>query len=234
MLTGNPWLDVILKAVVWGLAAFLGAYLAQKGRHRALAEDFAQILRSTQSEAEAKKRGETEAVQKDLRLILDQLAQTTTLTKQIEAEMSHQVWDRQMRLNLKRDLYMRLLGAIGEKLRILQTLDLLENQLGDPRYEPNRREARIKKHRETCERNDELTREIQAVAAVSCVSLPDDAVFFIDCLSKRIQGESIRTANAPAIERMRAEAAVFQEGFNQLALFARRDLGDQRQQQTAQ
>jgi hypothetical protein len=98
MLTGNPWLDLILKALLWGLTAFLGAYLAQKGQHRAIKEDLKDILKRAHAEAEAKRRGETEAVQRDLQLILDQLRQTTTLTKQIEADIAHRAWDLQMRV----------------------------------------------------------------------------------------------------------------------------------------
>lgn len=89
MLTSSPWLDLVLKAIVWGAAAYLGSYLAQKGQHRAMTEDLKKLLSRAQSEAEAKKRGETEAVQKDLYLILDQLRQTTELTKQIEADITY-------------------------------------------------------------------------------------------------------------------------------------------------
>jgi len=46
---------------------------------------------------------------------LDQLAETTSLTKRIEADIAHSAWDRQMRVNLKRDLYVRLLEAMGKK-----------------------------------------------------------------------------------------------------------------------
>ena len=105
MLTQNPLLDLVLKGIAWGIAAFVGAYLAQKGQHRASKEDFRLMLDKAQLEAEARKRGETDAFRKDLDLILDQLRQTTALTKQIEADITYAAWDRQMRVNLKRDQY---------------------------------------------------------------------------------------------------------------------------------
>ena len=51
--------------VSWGVAVYVGAYLAQKAQHRATKEDLTNILNRAQGEAEAKKTGETDAVQKD-------------------------------------------------------------------------------------------------------------------------------------------------------------------------
>ncbi len=126
MLLANPWLDLVLKAVVWAFAAYIGAYLAHKAQHRAIREDLTDALNRARSEAESKKSGETDAVQKDLGRILEQLRETTWLTKQIETDIAYRSWDRQMRVNLKRDLYIRLLEAVGEKIRTLQNLSRLE------------------------------------------------------------------------------------------------------------
>jgi hypothetical protein len=225
MLTGNPWLDLVLKGVFWAIAAFVGAYLAHKGHHRAIKEDFKEILNRTQTEAEAKKRGETEAVQKDLQRILDQLRQTTELAKQIEADIAHRAQDRQMRLDLKRDLYMRLLEAIGEKILTLHKLIRLETLLKDSRPDPARIEARLRNHRAACESSDELTRKIQAVAAVACISLPADTVSVLDVLSAQIDGQASRDAGAPPAQQAIAEVSLYKQAFNQFAAFAKRDLG---------
>lgn len=224
MLTGNPWLDLVLKAIVWGCASYLAAYLAQKGQHHAMLENLKQFLARTQGEAEAKKRGETEAVQKDLQLILNQLRQTTALTKQVESEIAHEAWDRQMRVNLKRDLYVRLLETTAEKVRTLHNLARLETILKDQRFEPERREVRMADHRALCGRNEDLNRNFQAAVAVAWVSLPHDTTAVLDHLSKRIEEESSRPATVA--DYMLKEAALHKEAFNHLATFARRDIGD--------
>jgi hypothetical protein len=224
MLTGNPWLELILKAILWGCASYLAVYLAQKARHRAMLEDLKQFLARTQGEAEAKKRGETEAVQKDLQLILEQLRQTTALTKQVESEIAHEAWDRQMRVNLKRDLYVRLLEIMAEKVRTLRNLARLETILKDQAFEPERRNGRVTQHRELCDRNEDLNGKFQAAVAVACVSLPLDTTAVLDRLSKLIDEESSRPA-AP-VEYMLTEAALHKEAFDRLAVFAKRDIGD--------
>ena len=70
------------------LAAFLGAYAAAKGRQRAAKEDSDQI-----------------------RL---ELARNTQAVKEIEAKVNSDLWDRQWRLNQKRDVYARLIEGMGE------------------------------------------------------------------------------------------------------------------------
>lgn len=206
-------------------AAYVAAYLAQKAQHRAMKEDLANILSRAQSEAEGKKRGETDAVQKDLQRILDQLAETTSLAKRIEADIAHRAWDRQMRVNLKRDLYVRLLEGMGERIRTLQSLARLEVLLKDPWSDRDRREARVIKHREMCNASDDLAKRFQAAAAIACISLPSDTVGLIDSLSSQLDEQS-RNATGSAAQQMLAEAAIFQDGFNHMAALAKRDIGD--------
>lgn len=226
LLSGNPWVDLVLKAVLWGLAVYLAAYFASKAQHRAIAEDLKHLIVRAQEEAEAKKRGETEAVRKDMQLILDQLHQTTALTKQIEADITYKAWDRQMRVNLKRDLYIRLLEAMAEKVRTLRNLATLEANLKDPRFEPDRREARQKRHRELCDASEELTKKVQAAVVIAYAALPSDATGLLDSLSKRIDEQASRHAISPTREYMLAEAALYKEGLDHLALLAKRDIGD--------
>jgi hypothetical protein len=225
MTTGNPLLDSVLLLVSWGLSAYLGAYLGQKGRHHAMKEDLKEILNQTQSEAEAKKRGETEAIQRDLRVILDHLKQTTTLTKQIEADIGHRAWDLQMRVNLKRDLYVRLIETVAEKIRTLNKIVYFETLLRDTPSDSGTMDARAKNHRSTCEANDSLTEKMQAAAAVGCVVLPDDTGAILVALSSRIEEQIRRTASLSAKERATVEASLYQEALNHLAILAKRDLG---------
>jgi hypothetical protein len=80
----HAWTLWILTAI----AAYLGAYAAEKGKRRAAREDSAQIR--------------------------DELARNTQAVKEIEAKVSSDLWDRQWRLNQKRDVYSRLIEGLGE------------------------------------------------------------------------------------------------------------------------
>ena len=79
----------------------------------------------------------------------------------------------------------------------------------------------MKRHRELCDVSEELTKKIQAVAAVACISLPSDAFGLLDSLAKRIEEQARRSVATNTAEYILAEAALHQEGFNQLAVFAR-------------
>lgn len=74
--------------ILTAIAAYLGAYAAEKGKRRAAWEDKNQIL--------------------------EELAKTTRTLKEIEASISNDLWERQWRLNQKRDIYARLLESMSE------------------------------------------------------------------------------------------------------------------------
>ena len=74
-------MKLIAMALV-ALAGFIGSYLG----------------------AYFKKKGENLATREDIDILVDQVRAVTTATKQIEAKISGDVWDRQKRWELKRDL----------------------------------------------------------------------------------------------------------------------------------
>ena len=59
-------------------------------------------------------KGKRRAVHQDKDQILDEVAKTTQRLKQIEAAISNDLWERQWRLNQKRDVYARLLESMSE------------------------------------------------------------------------------------------------------------------------
>jgi hypothetical protein len=59
------------------------------------------------------KRGEIRAVQTDLHLLLDQTRAMTTATKEIEAKISNDVWERQKRWDMKREATFEALKELG-------------------------------------------------------------------------------------------------------------------------
>lgn len=84
--------EVWIGWIIVGLAAYLGAYLAEKAKRRAAHEDSAQIR--------------------------DELVRNTQAIKEIEAKVNGDLWNRQWRLNQKRDAYANLLTALSRLLAV--------------------------------------------------------------------------------------------------------------------
>ncbi len=55
-------------------------------------------------------------------------------TEDIKAEISGDLWERQNRWTFKRDLYVRLLTALGETASAVRQLQYLDDRLADPRF----------------------------------------------------------------------------------------------------
>jgi hypothetical protein len=81
-------LQTLLTWIIAGGAAYLGSYLAAKGKNSARREDLDKIL------------AEVRAV--------------TIAQKEIESKISGEMWQRQWRLNQRLDIYSRLLRALGD------------------------------------------------------------------------------------------------------------------------
>jgi hypothetical protein len=83
----DPAITSFLTIVGAGAASYFGAYIKRKGEDRAVREGFAEVLRQTK--------------------------ETTEATKKIEAKISDEVWDRQKRWELKRDVALELVKRIA-------------------------------------------------------------------------------------------------------------------------
>jgi hypothetical protein len=81
------YLPIVVTAVVAGVGAYLGSYLKKKGENLATHEDVGKLVA--------------------------QVAAVTETTKQIEAKISHDVWDRQRKWEMKRDALFEALKDIG-------------------------------------------------------------------------------------------------------------------------
>jgi hypothetical protein len=73
------------------LSAFVGSYLA----------------------GYLKKKGESLATHEDFQAVLAELQETTRATKQIEAKISDEMWDRQKRWELRKEIFLEMLRAVG-------------------------------------------------------------------------------------------------------------------------
>jgi hypothetical protein len=78
------WLFTVLCA---GIGAYFGAYLKKSAENLATHEDFEKVL--------------------------VELQETTRATKQIEAKISDEMWDRQQRWELRKELFLEMLRAVG-------------------------------------------------------------------------------------------------------------------------
>lgn len=61
-----------------------------------------------------KKKGENLATHEDIEKLKDQVRVVTTTTKEIEAKISNEVWDRQKRWELKRDVLFEVAKSLAE------------------------------------------------------------------------------------------------------------------------
>ncbi len=105
----NELLKLLLEAVVAGAGAYLGSYL--------------------------KKKGENLATREDINNVVEQVKAVTRATKEIEAKISSDVWDRQKRWELKRDLLFqttKTIAAVRNALLFLSAACSTQKKEQDP------------------------------------------------------------------------------------------------------
>jgi hypothetical protein len=83
------------KLFAWGLTTLIGAFIGSY---------LASYLR---------KKGENLATHEDLGKLVDQVRAVTTTTKEIEAKISTDVWDRQKRWEMKREVLFEATKRLG-------------------------------------------------------------------------------------------------------------------------
>jgi hypothetical protein len=97
-----------LNFVVSGLGAYCGSYLMQRGKNIATHEDIDKVV--------------------------EQLRFVTQSTKEIEAKISSEVWDKQKRWELKREVLFEATRRVGEIEELLNTLNsILQVELKEPK-----------------------------------------------------------------------------------------------------
>jgi hypothetical protein len=83
----DEFLKLVFLAVFAGIGAFLGSYFKRKGENLATHEDISKLV--------------------------DQVRAVTTATKEIEAKISNEVWDKQKQWELKRDVLFETIKRIA-------------------------------------------------------------------------------------------------------------------------
>jgi hypothetical protein len=142
MANALTWVLLALGVVVGAFGGYLKAYLSQKGQNLATHEDINKLV--------------------------DQVRAVTTTAKQIEAKISDDVWDRQKRWELKRDLLIDIVRktiAMQVALQRLYAVRLTTKDSSDPEN-PARLEAT---HKSMAAFNDAVT-EYDQGKLVACRS----------------------------------------------------------------
>jgi len=92
-----------------------------------------------------KKKGENQAIHEDINKVVDQVRAVTSATKEIEAKISKEVWDRQRRWELKRDVLFELARRTGRLIQALMqqhAIYMVEKQ-NQAKGLPERAEKRV-------------------------------------------------------------------------------------------
>ncbi len=142
MTEAQTWVLLALGIVVGAFGGYLKAYLSQKGQNLATHEDINKLV--------------------------DQVRAVTTTAKQIEAKISDDVWDRQKRWELKRDLLIDMVRkaiAMQVALQRLYAVRLTTKDSSDPENL-----ARLEAtHKATAAFNDAVTEYDQGKLVVDLV-----------------------------------------------------------------
>src|ERR1700675_361379 len=93
-----------MQYLMWGLTTLVGAFIGSF---------LAGYL---------KKKGENLATHEDISKLVDQVRAVTTATKEIETKMSSDVWDRQKRWELRRDVIFEMARRTGRVMEALARL----------------------------------------------------------------------------------------------------------------
>jgi len=115
---------LVLTALVAGVGGYFGAYWKQKGKNLATHEDIDKLV--------------------------DQVAAVTQTTKEIEAKISNEMWDRQKRWELKRDVLFQATKRLADAEDALLSIDSVlqvetrENKDGDLNWPQVKHERLVK------------------------------------------------------------------------------------------
>jgi hypothetical protein len=146
-------LQTLLTWIGVGIASFFGAYLAAKGKNLARKED--------------------------LNALVVEVRAVTVTQKEIEAKISGEMWERQWRLNQKRDVYARLLESMSElRLNVAVVSKFL-------RMKPTEHLSdEVRKHGD---RAAHVAQELDRAMAVAKIYLPPSAIASFRDLEMELQ-----------------------------------------------
>lgn len=152
--------------------------------------------------------------------LVEQTEKLTATTETIKARISDEIWDRQMRLSLKRDMYIRLMETLGERLDVEVQNKLLEQI---HRREPQDRDLFAKERDKALFRGQEAqARLVRAACVGPLVISPESHLVLVETSAamKKVNFD-LPDFEADCDHNVR----VLQDGLNRLLATARQDLG---------
>jgi hypothetical protein len=163
-------MDSVMTLIAWGLTtligAFAGSYLG----------------------AYMKKKAENRAIHEDINKLVDQVRAVTAATKQIEAEISSGVWDKQKRWEMKRDVLFettKRVAALYDAVSQLQVV--LRTQSADAALKASTGGQQMKiEENNTYFARKAAFRESQFFVEVTCGKEIADAINAFDSLVTRV------------------------------------------------
>jgi hypothetical protein len=203
------WKSFLSLTVGSGVVATLGVYLVAR---------FTGVF-----DAYAKERAKLLAQFRHLDQLTQQTQKLTETAEHIKARVSDEMWEKQTRWNLKRDMYIRLLEALGEKLDAEVRNARLEHiRRGDPGNElyPSERDKALLYTQEV------HARVVRAACVAPLVVSPEAHQITLEL------GSEIQNVNYDHLDfeiDSDRNIRVLQEALNKLLGEAQRDLGLTRQ-----
>jgi hypothetical protein len=169
-----------------------------------------------------KKKGENRAIHEDIEKLVDQVRAVTTATKEIEAKISGDVWDRQKRWELKREVLFdatRRLADIEDGLLSLDSVLQVERKERNKEDEPGwieTRHERIMKWSRVSTAFDEARLLVQMICERKTIlAFEDFGALLNDVAAKITPGKNAEIYGQSAAERftkrMTIRAAVRKE-----------------------
>jgi hypothetical protein len=104
---------VLVIAVVAAIGAYIGGRWREQGRIDAITNSIAKVVEQETAKAFAQEKGKQDAISANLHNLDLQMRTLTTTQEQIKSQISGELWERQWRLNQKRDAYANLLIALS-------------------------------------------------------------------------------------------------------------------------
>jgi hypothetical protein len=115
-----------------------------------------------------REKGKNLATHEDIVKVLDQVRAVTTTTKEIEAKISNDVWDRQKRWELKRDLSFEFAKTVAGAKDVISNVYAVYNT--DKTLTTEKRDARLEnRNRVMTKYNEAISRLDDAFLRISLV-----------------------------------------------------------------
>jgi hypothetical protein len=150
-----------------------------------------------------KKKGENLATQEDIDKLVEQVRAVTTATKEIEAKISTDVWDRQKRWEMKREVLFEVTKRLGALEEALSDLEVAYKTARADRLGLDWTQQKVEANKQSFDKRKEFT-EVRLLAGIACGKEVEEACDAISSLMIRVAAK-IHSEDAEVYGQSRAE-----------------------------